>query len=204
MHEASSKHTKLIMDTAVELFKRQGYEAVSVNDICKAAGIARSSFYLVFSGKKDIIDRLLADVRLSSDELVRQLITAPNDYERMWVLCCRYLDVALNFGPELLGSLLRLELMGELDLLGEVHRIDDWMTELGKNCKAMGIIRSPEPAEVIVPLSVSMVYFLTYEWCKCGGDFSLKDRARHVTESVLNVAEEYRWNKNRYGDEPRD
>ena len=43
-----AKHSALIAETAVELFKKNGYESVSVNEICKAAGLSRSSFYATF------------------------------------------------------------------------------------------------------------------------------------------------------------
>lgn len=193
MSEISSKHIKSVIEAAVVLFKEKGYENVSVNDICKAAGVARSSFYLMFSGKKDIVDRILSDVRLDSNELTNDLITAKNDYERMWVLCNRYLKVANSFGPEMTGTMFRLELLDEIDLLDEVHKIDDWMIELTRNAQEMGVIKSPEPAEIIAPASVSIVYYATYEWCKSKGGFSLQRRARELTEAVLNVAPAYRW-----------
>ena len=193
MSEISSKHIKSVIEAAIGLFKEKGYENVSVNDICKAAGVARSSFYLMFSGKKDIVDRILSDVRLDSNELTNDLITAKNDYERMWVLCNRYLKVANSFGPEMTGTMFRLELLDEIDLLGEVHKIDEWMIELTRNAQEMGVIKSPEPAEIIAPASVSIVYYATYEWCKSKGGFSLQRRARELSEAVLNVAPAYRW-----------
>lgn len=97
---------KRITEHAVRLFRERGYENVSVNDICKAAGIARSTFYLTFSGKKDIIEKMLADVRLNRDEIFSEFISAKNDFERMWILCCRYLAVAETNGPEVTGALL--------------------------------------------------------------------------------------------------
>ena len=193
MSEISSKHIKSVIEAAVVLFKEKGYENVSVNAICKTAGVARSSFYLMFSGKKDIVDRILSDVRLDSNELTNDLITAKNDFERMWVLCNRYLKVANSFGPEMTGTMFRLELLDEIDLLDEVHKIDDWMIELTRNAQEMGVIKSPEPAEVIAPASVDIVYYATYEWCKSKGGFSLQRRARELSEAVLNVAPAYRW-----------
>lgn len=193
MSEISSKHIKSVIEAAVVLFKEKGYENVSVNDICKAAGVARSSFYLMFSGKKDIVDRILSNVRLDSNELTNDLITAKNDFERMWVLCNRYLKVANSFGPEMTGTLFRLELLEEIDLLGEVHKIDAWMIELTRNAQEMGVIKSPEPAKIIAPASVDIVYYVTYEWCKSKGGFSLQRRARELSETVLNVASAYRW-----------
>ncbi len=89
MAEANKKNTKQIIDAAVKLF----------NDICKQTGIARSTFYLTFASKKEIIDKILSDVRLDRDDFFGDFIAAENDFERMWILCCRYLAVTINFGP---------------------------------------------------------------------------------------------------------
>lgn len=41
-----------ITAAAVALFRKLGYEKTTVNDICREADIARSTFYLNFAGKK--------------------------------------------------------------------------------------------------------------------------------------------------------
>ena len=188
-----SKHSALIADTAVELFKKQGYESVSVNEICQTAGLSRSSFYMAFSSKRDIIDYILAKAKLDETALLNRFMDAKNDFERMWVLCDRYLSIAYKFGPELTGALLRLELAGSLDNLRQVHAADDWFIRLTRNCQQTGIILSAEPAEVIAPMGVDTVYMVTYDWCRRGGDFSLRREARIRSEIFYNVAPEYRW-----------
>lgn len=50
---ASSHET--IADAAIELFLEQGYEATSVTEITRRAGVSRSSFFNYFSGKSDIL-----------------------------------------------------------------------------------------------------------------------------------------------------
>ena len=190
-----SKHSVLIADTAVSLFKKHGYENVSVNEICKAAGLSRSSFYTAFSGKRDIIDYVLAKAKTDESTVLNHFMDAKNDFERMWVLCCRYLDVAYRFGPALTGTLLRLELMGELDILKQLHAADDWFVRLMRNCQQTGVILSREPAELMAPMGVDNVYQVTYNWCRRGGDFSLRREARIRSEMFYNVAPEYRWTK---------
>lgn len=44
-----------------------------------------------FAGKKEIIDRIAAAVKLDRSKFFGDFIAAPNDFERMWILCCRYL-----------------------------------------------------------------------------------------------------------------
>lgn len=192
MSEASTKFQKSIMEAAIKLFKEKGYEAVSVNEICKAANIARSTFYLNFAGKKDIIDMILNDVRHDRDDFFGDFIAAANDFERMWILCNRYLTVAINFGPELTGALFRLELMGEVDVMDTTHQVDEWMIQLTANSQKAGVILSPEPAEVIAPIGVDVAYYSTYEWCKRKGDFNLRQVVRRRAEAIYNLAPEHR------------
>ncbi len=192
MAEAGSKNTKIIIDAAVKLFRERGYENVSVNDICKEAGIARSTFYLTFAGKKEIIDKILGDVRLNRDDFFGDFIAAENDFERMWILCCRYLDVAMKFGPELTGTLLRLELMGELDVMDTVHTVDEWFTQMTKNAQKAGVLLNAEAPEVLAPLGVDIAYYTTYEWCKRKGGFNLRQVVRRRAEAVYGLAPEWR------------
>ena len=44
-----------ILQSAIKQFKEYGYAASSINDICERAGISRSTFYNIFSQKKDIL-----------------------------------------------------------------------------------------------------------------------------------------------------
>lgn len=43
-----------LIESAVRLFREKGYEAVTINDVIKAAGIGKSTFYRHFSNKKEI------------------------------------------------------------------------------------------------------------------------------------------------------
>ena len=123
--------------------------------------------------QKPLLPLTIADI---TDEtaVLDHFMDAKNDFERMWVLCDRYLTIAYQFGPALTGALMRLELMGELDNLRQIHQSDDWFIRLTRNCQASGIMRSREPAEVLAPMGADMVYQVTYDWCRCGGDFSLR------------------------------
>ncbi|HEY3274828.1 MAG TPA: helix-turn-helix domain-containing protein [Methanocella sp.] len=49
-----------IMDTAIDLFSRKGYEAVSVQEIAVAVGIKKSSIYSHFKSKDQILQSILS------------------------------------------------------------------------------------------------------------------------------------------------
>lgn len=53
--EIRGERTKLIMDTALELFATKGYHGTSINDIAKHANISKGLLYNYFSGKEELV-----------------------------------------------------------------------------------------------------------------------------------------------------
>jgi len=57
----------VVVAAALELFAQQGFEATSVEQIARAAGVSRSTFFRQFGGKEDVVfadhEVLLADLR---------------------------------------------------------------------------------------------------------------------------------------------
>ncbi len=193
MADSNSKLARPIIEAAVRLFKKNGFENVSVNDICAEAGIARSSFYRVFSGKKEIISTILEDARSIHNATVGDLLDAENDFERMWALCDRNLAIVLDFGPELTGSLLAMEQSEAIGIIEILHEMDSWLIKLTKNAQKAGIILNPEAPEILAPLVTDLMYQVVYDWCRCKGAFSLRLKARTWAEVAFYVAPAYRW-----------
>jgi len=57
--EIRSSKRKLILDTALELFAREGYYPSSISKIAKAAGISKGLIYNYFESKEDIIRTII-------------------------------------------------------------------------------------------------------------------------------------------------
>ncbi|GAA1687795.1 TetR family transcriptional regulator [Microbacterium sediminicola] len=71
-----------VVAAALDLFDRHGFEATSVEQIAKAAGISRSTFFRQFGGKDDVV---FADHELLLAQL-RSYLTAA--HENPWVAVC--------------------------------------------------------------------------------------------------------------------
>lgn len=61
-----------IMAEAVRLFARDGYEAVSVDQIARAVGIKAPSLYKHYKGKRDIFDHVLEEMERRDAENARE------------------------------------------------------------------------------------------------------------------------------------
>lgn len=55
--QANETRTR-IFETAVELMQEHGFEKITVEEICKAAGVAVGSFYYHFQSKNDILTEI--------------------------------------------------------------------------------------------------------------------------------------------------
>ena len=193
MSEMNSKLAGTITAAAIKLFRENGFDEVSVNEICRDAGIARSSFYRVFSNKKEIIRYVLENTQGRSVVGIGDIVSAENDFERMWRIGDRYISIVLEFGPKLIGALMRMELEGELDMLSMVHSVDDWFIGLTRNCQQAGTIRNMAPPEILGPMGVDTVYKITYDWCSKNGQLPIRALSRRATEILYDLAPEYRW-----------
>lgn len=63
LREAQRKlTTQLLLDKALELFDAKGYAATTIDDIAAGAGTTRTTFYLHFSSKAELMASLIARV----------------------------------------------------------------------------------------------------------------------------------------------
>lgn len=59
MQDSTRKFKEEVAEAAISLFKRNGYNNVTVNEICKECGISRSVFYSSFNGKRSILEYMV-------------------------------------------------------------------------------------------------------------------------------------------------
>jgi AcrR family transcriptional regulator len=63
LREAQKQQTRqLLLDKGLELFESKGYAATTIDDIAGAAGTTRTTFYLHFSSKAELMSELITTV----------------------------------------------------------------------------------------------------------------------------------------------
>lgn len=79
LREAQKQLTRSrLVDAAARLFAAEGYAATTIEDIARAAGATRATFYLHFASKSDLVDGLY-DVVAEFDPDYRELIAVAYD-----------------------------------------------------------------------------------------------------------------------------
>lgn len=192
MQDLSHKVEENIAKCAIELFKSEGYDSVSVNEICEKANVSRSVFYTMFKGKRGILDYVVSKPQQNDDEGFRRFADAENDFERIWQLFERFISIALDFGPKLTSRLFIMQFESPQGIRDAVHALDDLFATLAKNCAKNGIIETEEPPELLSRIATDLIIHELYVWCSQNGNFSLRERARQYAEIAYHVKPQYR------------
>ena len=192
MQDLSHKVKENIAKCAIKLFKSEGYDSVSVNEICQKANVSRSVFYTMFKGKRGILDYVVSKPQQNDDEGFRRFADAENDFERIWQLFERFISIALDFGPKLTSKLFIMQFESPQGIRDAVHALDDLFATLAKNCAKNGIIETEEPPELLSRIATDLIIHELYVWCSQNGNFSLRERARQYAEIAYHVKPQYR------------
>lgn len=192
MQDLSHKVKENIAKCAIELFKSEVCDSVSVNEICEKANVSRSVFYTMFRGKRGILDYVVSKPQKNDDERFRCFADAENDFERIWQLFERFIFIALDFGPKLTSRLFIMQFESPQGIRDAVHALDDLFATLAKNCAKNGIIETEEPPELLSRIATDLIIHELYVWCSQNGNFSLQERARQYAEIVYHVKPQYR------------
>ncbi|MFF2447366.1 TetR/AcrR family transcriptional regulator [Neobacillus sp. NPDC058068] len=74
---------QLIMERALELFAKQGFEATSVQQITEHCGISKGAFYLSFKSKDELIIGLIDHFMMQITDEIDHIVRNPNDDEQL-------------------------------------------------------------------------------------------------------------------------
>lgn len=76
-----------IVEISECFFMERGYDNCSVNDIVKAAGIAKGTFFYYFSEKKDVLDEIIRrkSVKIEDECIKIAMITGINNEKRFLI-----------------------------------------------------------------------------------------------------------------------
>lgn len=95
---------KKIMETTIQLFKEQGYEKTTINEICNTCGITKGTFYYHFSSKDEIAFSYYDEIFQDITSIMPELFSIENAKEQLWKLLEYSIDNTTALSPSLLNA----------------------------------------------------------------------------------------------------
>ena len=189
MSKKNERNTKgKIINAAWDLFYEQGYEDTTVEEIIEKSGTSKGSFYHYFEGK----DGLLGSLSYIFDEEYLKLQEKMPDNMSS-------IDKLLYLNQELFAIIeerIDIELLTrlystQLTTKGEKHLLDNkriyykLLRKIVADGQKRGEISPEFTANEIVKLYAISERALIYDWCLCGGEYSLVSYAKKVMPMFL-------------------
>lgn len=182
-----------IVTSAWKLFYEQGYAQTTVEDIIRASGTSKGTFYHYFNGKDALLGTLS---QLFDDQYTRLAATLPPEQEAFDTLMALnrelFTMVENSISLDLLTRLYSTQLVTE----GPKHLLDHNRVyfrllrqivlrgqERGELCRTM-------PAAEIVKAYALCERALLYDWCLLGGEYSLSAYSARMMPRFLQFIRE--------------
>lgn len=175
-----------IVDIAVQVFLRRGYDGASLDQVAEAAGITKASIYYHADGKEALLARgagraLEALFAVLEEAGARE----GREIDRLKYVIRRTVEITVRRLPEV-ALLLRVRgnTQTERWILEQRRRFDRLVAKIVNDAQAKGQIRTDIEAGLITRLLFGMLNSLT-EWYRPGGGLSVDDVVIAATRIAL-------------------
>lgn len=196
MPRKNSRNTKgRIISAAWKLFYEQGYENTTVEDIVFESETSKGSFYHYFDGKDALLGTLASVFDEKYEELQGIMDPHMNAMEKLIYLNHElFAMIDSSISIDLLTRLLSTQLLarGEKHLLDRSRTYFKLLRQIVSAGQRDSQLRTDRTANDIVKAYALWERALLYDWCLCGGEYSLVAYTDSVTPMFL---ESYRFQK---------
>jgi len=188
------KNTKgVILQTAMELFRSDGFERVSVDMICEKCGISKGAFYHHFKAKSDLLTEYLGTMAPHHLSLINDIIDISDPLEQLWTLVMIYVDHSLILGPDLVKHMWISDIAAGNELLtpfiiysdGELSELNALILKVIASAQKLGQIDRGVSAENLLFAFTAALMGLSATWAAKGGGFDFVVELRRIFDAVF-------------------
>lgn len=189
MAKKNSRNTRgKIVNAAWKLFYEQGYEDTTVEEIIELSQTSKGSFYHYFDGKDALLSTLSSLFDEKYEELTAFLKPEMSAMEQLLFLNRELFGMIENsISMDLLARLLSTQLVtnGEKHLLDHNRIYYKLLRKIISQGQESGEFNSHSSVSEMVKLYALAERALLYDWCLCGGEYSLHKYSASVMPGFL-------------------
>ena len=161
-NESNRLAKECIVTAFIELMKVRDYDAISITDITKKAGVSRMAYYRNYTSKEDILNKYMEEVGLS----IHERITKLSDRSELFDYYCALF--------EQLGEYRDIGITAYRAHLGELI-----LNNINKNMAVTFPPRDNSPEEQYRHRYMAGAFYNVFiEWLKAGKQESIDEMAR--------------------------
>lgn len=193
---AENDTKKKIKRIAIELFQENGFEDVTINQICEKSSVNKHTFYYYFKSKDDLLKDYYEFPYDMGTEYFVEMLNAPNYVEQLWLSYKPFLDYIKVSGKEIARQMFIKNVTHDVGTFRGGHAkqhahlaMQKGIIEKGQAAGEMRNLTDPENLCVIVQQMFMSTVFL---WCMTRGDFDIFRFLRGDIEMIVDAQPEFR------------
>ena len=184
---------KKIYETAEQLFRKNGFDSVSVDSIVEMAGVSKGTFYVHFDSKDSLIAALINDFVYKLDLDYKSYLesfhvkTAASDI--LISLIGKIADIiTCTIGYDHMKTVYQVQITKTINtdsILGYNRELYTIFSDIISKGVQQGEFKTEMPVDTLTKHCIMAIRGLTYEWCIRYPDFDLKEQSLTHFELLL-------------------
>lgn len=176
-----------IFEIASNLFKEQGYNNVTVEDICAACNISKRTFYYHLKSKNDILFYYYDHIIDNMTPLLIKILNTDSYWDQLVLIFEHLIHHMEYLGPDINSQLLSMNLLENKNIFDLRENLTEVAVQIiEKGQKSKQIQNTNNPSE----LYRSAAYMFTgyeYMWCVKKGNFPWKEQFYNSLENLFDI-----------------
>lgn len=187
-----------LVQTAIELFAREGFDKVTVDEICRKVGVTKGAFYNHFKSKDEVI---LEEFKIMDEHYlkVEQKISALDDpLEKLRVFHLEAIKLMADMGVTLMKVVYHSQIAPHMkqpyldNRMRALYRITNDIVREGQE---QGYIPRDYPSEYLASILINAFRGQIYHWCLSNGGFDLVKQCSDMADLLIECFRAYRENR---------
>lgn len=183
-----------IVKTAIDLFKKYGYEATSINSICESCNITKGTFYYHFNAKSDLIFQYYEVLYNNLMTIMPELITMKDSKKKLWKLYEYSIDNTISLGPQLLKAMMIADTENSLSYFSPLkagkssnsRQINtSMMRELVVHAQEEGTIQLTKDPDKLLQTYNAVIIGMALDWSSSHGKYNQKEELKTMFDIVF-------------------
>lgn len=191
-NDQGKKTKQKIYNIAIELITSNGYDKVTVDEICQKAGVAKGTFYVHFKAKEDIVKSIYRD---NAQKYVNEKMNLEENgiqgtLDELYNCCTLFLEYAEKTGVDLTAlsysTYLSPAAKNERSFYADSYSVNT-IKSIIRKCFENNLFKPGYTEEIIIKEIFIVLMGSTISWCLADGDYNLKETASPVFYNLIYI-----------------
>lgn len=186
--ENALKTRQKLIDTAENLLKTNGFNALCVEDITKSAGVAKGTFYVYFKHKEDIVSEICRGYFKQIENKLSEMTDA-DLIEKLSVYFDNFMKAVELYGINICREWIRSAI--DPKTAPDYTDISKWQYDINMLTNILNKaienkeLKKDAPVELLTHIIISQLYGMMTCWCMSDGVFEPTDWTEKFSEIQL-------------------